>query len=60
MLLATIDRTSFEDQEASDQFDGVFRNIGSQYDSIYLIDLDDRYQYQSYPLISLTKTWATG
>ncbi|MCR5024291.1 MAG: EAL domain-containing protein [Lachnospiraceae bacterium] len=41
MLLASIDRTSYEDKEASDELDRVFRNIGTAYDSIYLIDLDE-------------------
>lgn len=41
MLLASIDRTSFDDKEASEELDRVFRNIGTAYDSIYLIDLDD-------------------
>ncbi len=41
MLLASIDRTSFVEQEKSRELDDVFRNIGSVYDSIYLVDLEE-------------------
>ena len=41
MLLASIDRTSFVEQEKSRELDDVFRNIGSVYDSIYLVDMEE-------------------
>ncbi len=40
MILASIDRTAFEKQELSREMDDVFRNLGSMYDSIYVIDLE--------------------
>ena len=41
MLLASIERTSFVEQEKSRELDDIFRNIGSIYDSIYLLDLEE-------------------
>jgi len=41
MLLASIDRYVFEEQESRSALDKILRNISFVYDSIYLIDLDD-------------------
>ena len=41
MLLASIDRSVFEEQESRAVMDDILRNISLVYDSIYLIDIDD-------------------
>ena len=41
MILASIDRTAFEEQEMSNEMDEIFRNIGSMYDSIYMLDIKE-------------------
>ncbi|MCR4591394.1 MAG: EAL domain-containing protein [Lachnospiraceae bacterium] len=41
MLLATIDKSAFEDQETRRAMDDILRNISTAYDSIYLIDLEN-------------------
>lgn len=41
MLLASIDRSVFEEQESRNFMDDILRNISTAYDSIYLIDLDE-------------------